>query len=166
MEFNNVINKRQSVRSFTKDEISDEDIDIILDAAKKAPVGKGNYNEYKLIVYSNNVVQELSKLSIKSLNRDILYGCNKIILVAHNGPSNEVIEQSIGCIMENMELGATNIGVDSVYVYGIRPLYLNSKEVQEILSLGEFIPEAALCLGKALNYKYIDKKHEMTIEKK
>ncbi len=53
MEFNEVLRMRQSVRRYTEEKVSAEDIQAILTAAQHAPVGMHNSKGYVLTVISS-----------------------------------------------------------------------------------------------------------------
>lgn len=163
MEFNDVISKRQSVREFSSETIADDYIDILLDSAKKAPIARGLYGDYKLVVIQGETLKEMQKVFI-DLNKDITYGCSLMIVVAYKGLENEPMEQSIGSIIENMHLEATNLGLGSVYVYNFKPFYSHTQKLHNIVDFKDYVPEAALCIGITKDYKYINKKHDILTE--
>lgn len=53
MDFFDVIDKRYSVRGFTDEEVSKEDLDKILDVAAKAPTAV-NFQPFKVYVIDTN----------------------------------------------------------------------------------------------------------------
>jgi len=164
MEFDKVINKRISCRSFLDEKIDRENISKILDSAKKAPVAKGKYQDYKLFIIESKKLKDLQSLTLKESNLDFTYGAPLVIVVAYKGEENEPMEQSVGAIIENMELCASNLGLDSVFVYTIKRYFLGSEAYKNALNLDGYIPEACLCIGKGKDFKYTDKKHNIDVE--
>lgn len=65
MEFNEVLRMRQSVRRYTEEKVSAEDIQAILTAAQHAPVGMHNSKGYVLTVISSETVLALMKKIIR-----------------------------------------------------------------------------------------------------
>lgn len=165
MEFNEVINKRQSCRSYSNEEVSEKDLDEILLSGMKAPIAKGKYADYKLVVYSGSKMKELQKITFNHMNNDYTYGAPLMIVVAYKGIENEPMEQSVGAIMENMELCASNLNLDSVFLYTIKRVYEADEEYKKALNLGDYVAEACLAVGKGKDFKFVNKNHLLVVEK-
>jgi len=165
MDFKEVLKKRQSCRSYLYEKISKEDLDEILEAGIKAPIAKGRYGDYKIFVYSDEKLKEIQRVAKEVTNADFTFGCPLLILVAYKGEENEPMEQSVGAIIENMELCASNLDLNSVFVYTIKRVALANEAFKNTLNLGEYTPEACLCVGKGKDFKFIDKHHEILVEK-
>ncbi len=146
MDFNDVLAYRKSIRKFTSEPISQEDLEKILLAANSAPVGSAQYKHVQLSVITNrNILDELSKAvpvflrdkaKMKAISAnaekmpepvsgsfkiDPFYGAPLVIIVSHKGHDVQpgIEYANVGCICENMHLAATNIGLGSVFLWGV-----------------------------------------------
>lgn len=124
METLKAIAKRKSTRAFLHEkQIAKENLDIILAAGCAAPVGMGDYESLHLTVIQspealskiNSAVREAFKI-----DRDVLYGAPTVVLVCASVEQKapNVQYSNVACVIENMLLAATAIGIDSVYLWG------------------------------------------------
>lgn len=158
METLKAISLRQSTRKYTNEQIKEEDLNVILEAGCAAPVGHGQYKSLHLTVIQNpELLKEISENSAKFFNRegvDVIYNVPTLILV-----SSTVHEQlpAIGlanasCIIQNMSLAATDLGLGNVYFLGpVVPLSKNPELVQKLNLPEGFVPTAALGVGYPVN---------------
>lgn len=157
METMKAIAGRQSCRAYTGEQITDEELQVLLKAANAAPVSMGKFDEVKITVIQNTEI--LAKLDAIGAaffgNPEIhpLYGASTVILVS--GASAESMQNiSAYCngsaIVENMALAATELGLGSVYLLGaILALAKNPELYAEFKIPDGFFPVAALAVGKA-----------------
>lgn len=163
MEFEDILNKRQSVRNFKKENVSKASIDAILLAGMKAPVAMGQYKDYLLKVVQNEELSKLQEnLSSLSSRGDCTYGAPLVILVLYKNEMNEPAAQSVGCIIENMSLKSTELDLGSVYVYSIKN-YSSNESVRDFLNIGDYKVAACLAIGKKEHYQYINKNHKIEV---
>jgi len=124
MEFEEVVRLRRSCRKYTDKQVSDEDLQKILDAAQLAPIAGGDYSMTHITVVQDGSflkeIDEACEIVTPSGKRILpLYGAPTIIVLSVTGPSKDSIEYSnVGCAIENMTLEATNLGLGSVYLWG------------------------------------------------
>lgn len=125
MELRDAILTRRSTRAFTGEQITDEQLGIILEAAHMAPIAGAGYTMTHL-----TVVQDASLLSeireARGLRRrsdgvliDPLYNAPTLVVLSVTGPSDDSIEYcNVACAIENMALAATSLGLGSCYLWG------------------------------------------------
>ncbi len=157
METLTVIANRQSCRAYSKDQISENDLQIILDAANAAPVGKKKFDEIKITVIQNQ--QLLDKMDavgaafFKNHDQHPLYGAPTVVLVStksHEGEPYPLAYCNAACIVENMALAATDLGLGNVYIFGaIMALSKNAELCWELKVPEGFFPASAIAIGKA-----------------
>ena len=155
MELNKVIEKRRSVRDFDPlKQIDKKDIEKIVNAGIEAPVGKGKYNDVHLTVVQNkdiiDEIVEATKEQNKSYTKNVFYNAPTIIIVSHKklDEFKELAYQNTGCIMENMLLAATDLGIDSLYVFSAIRSIVKSLKILRIINLPDgFTPTAVAVLG-------------------
>ena len=64
-----IMKKRQSIRQFSKELISKEHLNLILEAAYNAPIGRAEYDQYKLYVLNRK--DKLNKLSTMLIEKQL-----------------------------------------------------------------------------------------------
>ena len=161
METIEAISLRQSTRSYKTEQISEEELTTILNSAYAAPVGMGAYDSLNITVVQNqNLLSKITENFRKATNTpkgNPLYNAPTVIFISSktNEKFPHVGLANASCIIENMSLAATDLGLSSVYLLGFIPSFIENKELVEELNLPDgFVPVSALALG------YPDKKLE------
>lgn len=153
MEIMKSIAKRNSVRAYKKDQISKEQLDIILTAASAAPIAMKHYESMHLTIIQNQeIIAQMSNIikeAMKTANEPF-YGAPTLVLISSTEPQTPGIDYSnAGCIAENMMLAAAAEGVGSVIVWASGMAVELNHELKKSLS----IPEGFTSLfGVALGY--------------
>jgi nitroreductase len=156
------IKKRRSVRDYDPDkQITNDNLNILLDAAKNAPVGKGIYRDLHLsVLQSTDVIKKIiSKCSNSSIPHLInpFYNAPTIIAICQRNFDKfaPLCYQNAGCIGQTIMLAATSLKIDSIYIYGIVPKFIEDKtgELTRLLKTpnDEFVPVAFIALGYNLD---------------
>ena len=99
------------------------------------------------------------------MDRDVLYGAPVLVLVSSSEPKFPNIQYAnVGCVMENMLLAATDLGVDNIYLWGAVNVIANMPELQKELGIpGGFTPISGAALGYAAEDSQAEKKLEITL---
>ena len=183
MELMKAIAKRQSCRAYTGEQITESELQTILQAANAAPVAHSKYSNVKLTVIQNsNMLEKIDAVGAevyKKPNMKIRFGAPTLILVSvkiisdrpeflkNSGISEE--EMNLGaycdaaCIMENMALAATDLGLGNVYLFGAALAIAKNPELCAELKIpAGYIPVSALPVGKAVKPL---KERELTLSK-
>lgn len=151
------IYSRKSVRTYTGEPITNEQLNTILKAANAAPVGMGQYEDVHLTVITN--IELLGKIDAAGAamfgKPDIhpLYNAPMLILVSAKLPSAEAMKNvtysNAAIIVQNMALAAIELGVGVCHIWGATMAILNSPDILSVLNLPEgFAPCCAVTLGK------------------
>lgn len=171
MELMKAIANRQSCRLYTEEQIIESELQTILQAANAAPVAFGYYNEVKLTVIQNSEL--LAKIDAAG---SALFG-NPNIKIRYNAPTLILVSTKIrasvppvfssssagsedepmsfqycnaACIIENMVLAATDLGLGNVYLMGVPAVLAANPELCAELKIPEgFMPASALAIGRA-----------------
>lgn len=151
-----VISKRQSCRAYTGEQITKEELSVILKAANSAPVAMGKYDDVRLIVIQNSTL--LSKLDTATADMigdpslHPIYGAPTLILVVGKNVDdsmNAAYYASTACIIENMMIAATGLGLGSVYnMAASTALNLNKELCVEAKIPEGFSPLGSVVIGK------------------
>lgn len=116
------IAKRTSIRAYKPMQILEEALDTILKAGMAAPVGSGQYDSLHLTVIQNmellnEIGNKVTALVQKTLGKklDKNFGAPTMIIVsAKQGHVPGVEYANAACILENMALAATDMGIDNI----------------------------------------------------
>lgn len=143
---------RRSIRKFRAEQIPAEARDKILLAGECAPIGRGLYQSIFIsVVQDQAVLNHIRQIGYRRFNAaDVLYGAPTLIVVSSSGdPLLENIEYAnAACIIENMMLAATDIGIGSVYIWGAVTAFREDMEICQALKLPDgFRPISAVALG-------------------
>jgi len=113
------------------------------------------YKELKLTVIQNKkILEKMDEAGAELFGQPGMhpsYGAPTLILVSGKTRpegSDELQYSNAGCIMQNMALEATELGLGSVYLKGMISAIEKNKEICEELNLPkDYIPIAALAVG-------------------
>ncbi len=156
MEFIDVLKLRQSTREFKQEQITDEELQAVLDGAYLAPTAMGQYDNIKLLVIQDaEKIQKLGEISMKVMGMDKspTYGAPTLIFTLHKDhPEDIFIGENSAVIMENMLLAATEKGLGSCYLMGLCQTIYKDAEANKIAGVPEgFRMVNAVALGHPKN---------------
>lgn len=150
---------RKSVRSYTGEQITAEELEVILKSANAAPIGMGKYEDMHLTVIQNP--EMLNKIDVAAAemfgdpNRHPLYNAPTLILVSSrtSDPENKSLGNipysNAAIVVHNMVLAATELGLGACHIWGAIAAISKKHDIIEELNLPEnFVPCCAVSLGK------------------
>lgn len=151
MDFYEVLEKRVSTRKFTDQTVSDKDIEKLIDAAYKAPIGLGAYDKSRLtVIKDKSLIEEISKEYMDKLDKkaDSLFNAPLLIIFSSDNKKNDLRFQDAGCVLENIHLAATSLGLGSCYIRGVFYALGDEGKYIEKLNLDEgFYPVSGIVIG-------------------
>ena len=152
MELKEAMNIRKSIRSYTGEQISKEQLDAILTAAYEAPIGMGKYDSIHLTIVTNpDLLGEIDACAAKFFGNPSmhpLYGAPMLIVISSHGEGN-VASANVGFILQNMSLAAVEEGVGHCDIYGAIAAVDQNPALLGKLDLPDgFVPLGALAVGK------------------
>ena len=107
---------RRSVRTFTQEPVTDEELNRILTAALSSPTGKGKY-PWELIAIRD--ADTLEKLSFcRQGSGKILLGAKAAVVVVVDSEKTDTWIEDGSIVMTNMHLAASAIGLGSCWIQG------------------------------------------------
>ena len=156
--------KRRSIRSYTGENITEEELNIILKACDASPVGMKQYETLHLTVISNKEllknINESTQKMFNNPNVNPLYGAPTLIVISSKEfPEHmkNVMYSNAAIMSHNIALAATSLNIGSCYIWGAIAAISKNEEVIKLLKLPEgFIPCCAVILGKT-NEEYVEK---------
>lgn len=154
MEWKDLMLTRKSCRAYTEEQITADQLKAILQAGCAAPVARGKYEQLQLTVVQDKALLEQIDAVARQSFGDDSFSCTRgaptVILVSvqeEQGQISPMMIASAGCVIENMHLAATDLGLGSVYLGSIQAVN-NSFEVLYKLKLQDgFWPVSALAVG-------------------
>ena len=177
MEFEKLLRMRQSTRKYQENQILQEHLEKIIDAANRTPVGSNLYQDIHLtVVQDQNVLIKLceaawkrfsTKQKIEEIAGDTLdksenhspekhpnlfYGAPTVIFVSHRKQKVQpgIEWANVTSVVNQMHLAATDLGLGSVYMWGALESMRIISELDHtgLLQLPEdFEPLIALAVG-------------------
>lgn len=156
METLEALKSRKSVRKYTNDVISEENLDRILTAAQAAPAAMGRYDNFHLTVLTDaQLLDRIDRAAAAMMgDPDIhpLYGAPMLVVVSIREPEpgrENPAYSTAACMVENMALEAVALNVGACHIWGpIRALNA-SEDLVKALELPEgFTPSCGIILGQ------------------
>jgi nitroreductase len=128
-----IIKQRRSVRNYREEQISDNDLDVIIKAGLYAPNGGGNIENdiYFTIVQNEEMLHKINKLAkefakqsempwLKELgsneNFNCLYNAQTLIIISYKKDSVCAV-YDCSAVTQNMLLASESIGLGSCWLY-------------------------------------------------
>lgn len=147
---------RKSIRSYTGEGITQNELKQILTAANASPVGMGRYDEMHLTIVTNlELLRKIDQAGAAMFGKpDIhpLYGAPVLILVSTKTPAERrenVAYSNAAIIAHNMALEATELGIGVCHIWGAVAAVTASPDIIKELNLPEdFIPCCGIVLGQ------------------
>lgn len=151
---NNTINdimNRRSIRKYKPEQITREELDIILQAGICAPTGK-NWQSPILIAVQNKEVRDLlSRMNAQVLGADVdpFYGAPTVVVVLAKADSPHAVQDG-SLVLGNMMIAAKAIGLGSCWINRAREVF-DSAEGKQLLACwgveGDYIGVGNCILG-------------------
>lgn len=156
METLETICKRKTIRNYTGEDITNEELDLILKSANASPVGMGQYENVHLTIIKNkDLLDKIDKAGAKMFGKpDMhpLYNVPTLIVISSKNLGEtmaNVAYSNCAIIAHNMALTATELGIGSVYIWGATMALSKDEELVKELKLpAGFFPSCAIGLGK------------------
>lgn len=145
---------RQSCRGFKDEQITEEQLQQLLVAANAAPVGRGMFENVALSVLQDKALFAELEAAMKKMAPDYpnphpLYNAPTGILVCVPGePVADVNWMNAACVMENILLAATDMGLGSTFIMGAIAAMRQNPELCAAAKIPEgFVPVCMAIVG-------------------
>ncbi|NMD37582.1 MAG: nitroreductase [Christensenellaceae bacterium] len=150
---------RKSVRSYTGEQITAEELEVMLKSANAAPIGMGRYENIHITIIQNpDLLYKIDAAAAAMFNNPNihpLYKAPTLILVSSKrpDPNNKSMENiafsNAAIVAHNMVLAATELDLGACYIWGATAAISKKSDLIAELNLPEnFIPCCAVALGK------------------
>ena len=130
----NVLKGRRSIRKYKKDQINEDQLNQILEAATYAPTGMGKQSPIMVVVQDEGTIKELSKMNaeVTGTNSDPFYGAPTVVVVLADRGSRPTYIEDGSLVMGNLMNAAYAVGVDSCWVHRAKEVF-ESERGKELL---------------------------------
>ena len=130
----NVLKGRRSIRKYKKDQINEDQLNQILEAATYAPTGMGKQSPIMVVVQDEETIKELSKMNaeVTGTNSDPFYGAPTVVVVLADRGSRPTYIEDGSLVMGNLMNAAYAVGVDSCWVHRAKEVF-ESERGKELL---------------------------------
>lgn len=129
-----VLKERRSCRSYRPEQITDEELNAVLEAGTYAPTSRGQQSPIIVAVQNPAVVEQLRKMNAAVLGTpeaDPFYGAPTVLVVlAARDNTNRVYDGS--CVMSNLMNAAKAVGLASCWVHRAKEVF-DSEEGKALL---------------------------------
>ena len=171
-QITDAIHKRRSTRSFTAQQIEDEKLETLLDAAIWAPSGGNNQSWLFTAIQNKNILLELNELVKEGFQSWVpdddypakhnakassqkegynFYYQAPTLIIASNKPNYENAMADCALALQNIFLAAQSMGLGSCYINQLHWLRNDSRVRNFLFELG--IPkEHTICSSAAIGY--------------
>jgi len=169
METLKTIVRRKSTRNFNPDKtVSKEDIHKIILAGCASPVGASEYESLHITVVQGDTLKSVADYAQQAFHTDQspLYNAPVFIILSASEKQTYPNAQyaNSACVIENMLLSATDLGIDSVYIWGVITVIADNQELLDILKIPKgFRPVSGALFGYSLEKNESEKELSVTI---
>ena len=119
------LRERRSIRKYRPEQITDRELDAILEAGTYAPSGKGLQTAVMVVVQDRETISYMSKLNAQiwgKTDADPFYGAPTCVVVLADGREpNAPLDGSL--VMGNLMNAAWSLGVGSCWINRARELF-------------------------------------------
>jgi nitroreductase len=141
---------RRSIRSYKPEQITDEELDQILEAGTWAPAGGGR-STVIVAVQDKGVIEKLEKLNAEALNNSAakpFYGAPTVLAVLVDKTKPTAVEDG-SLVLGNLQNAAWALGVDSCWIHRAKEVF-ESEEGQKLLREWKLYGDVCLGVGFCL----------------
>ena len=152
MDFLEIIKNRRSCRKYKPEQISDEELQKVLEAGTWAPTARGLQSPFIVAVQEKSLLDQLTRMNaeVMGVKGNPYYGAPTYVLVfAPEGDPNGLQDGSL--VLGNMMLAAYSIGLGSCWIN--REIEMFSTDEGKALMAKMGLPEGLMGVG-ALSLGY------------
>lgn len=144
MDLEDVLYLRRTTRKYQPQQIQEDALQRLLEAAQAAPLAMGDDQSTHLTVVQDPGLLQQIRDAVQTVSRktglplDPLHGAPTLILVSATDLSEDHIELcNAACVIENMSLQATALNLGSSYIWGCLRILRQHKELLAMLQIPE-----------------------------
>lgn len=133
-EFLEIIRTRRSCRRYRPEQITDEELKLVLEAGTYAPTSRGLQAPYIVAVQNKEQLAQLAAMNaeVMGVTSNPYYDAPTYVLVLAPADARNPIQDG-SCILENMMLAAHALGLASCWIHREREMF-EMPEAKELLA--------------------------------
>ena len=141
--------ERRSCRKYKKEQIKDDDLNLILKAGEYAPTGMGRQSPIIVVLQNKEKIEKLSKINAKimGIDKDPFYGAPTVLVVLADKNIGTHIEDG-SLVLGNLMNAAYSLGLGSCWIHRAKEEF-ETKEGKELLKEWN-IPENYAGIGHCI----------------
>lgn len=143
------LKNRRSCRKYTEQQVADELLDAVLEAATYAPTGHGQQSPVMVVVQNADLLSKLSALNaqVMGTNRDPFYGAPTAVVVFED-TTNSTGHEDACMVMANLLNAAHAVGLGSCWINRGRQMFElpGGPEIKASWGLGDNMAGLAICI--------------------
>ena len=116
MELLDIFRNRRSIRKYTGEKITDEQLQKVLEAGLLAPSGKAKRPWELIVVRDKEILAKMSECRVGSAK--MLAGADAAIVVVADSEKTDVWTEDCSIVMAYMHLMASSLGLGSCWIQG------------------------------------------------
>lgn len=140
---------RRSCRKYTDRQVTEEQLNAVLEAATYAPTGHGQQSPLMVVVQDPNLLARLSKLNaqVMGTNRDPFYGAPTAVVVFED-TTNSTGHEDACMVMANLLNAAHAVGLGSCWINRGRQMFElpGGPEIKASWGLADHMVGLAVCI--------------------
>ena len=116
---------RRACRAYEDRQITENELESILEAGKYAPTGMGRQTPFIVVIQDKETIEKVERLNASVIGRPeahTFYGAPTLIVV-FSDVSNDLGFADGNMVMANLLNGANAVGVDSCYIWRAREVF-------------------------------------------
>ena len=143
------LRERRSIRRYKSEQITEEQLNAILEAGIYAPTGMGAQSPIIVVIQDKAVIERLSKLNAEVMGNDSdpFYGAPTLLVVLADKSRHTYVEDG-SLVMGNLLNAAHSVGVDSCWIHRAREVF-ESEEGRGLLRQWG-IPDTYVGIGNCI----------------
>lgn len=124
MEALEVLKNRRSVKKYKSEQITDEQLNKILEAGTYAPNGRGVQAATMVVIQNRELIDRISKLNagVMGASGDPFYGAPTVVVVFADRTRATYVEDG-SLVMGNLLNAAYAVGVDSCWIHRAKEVF-------------------------------------------
>ena len=143
------LKERRSCRKYKAEQISEDELNAVLEAATYAPTGHGQQSPVMVVVREPAMVARLAKLNAQIMNttRDPVYGAPTAVVVFEDTSNSTGLEDAC-MVMANLLNAAHAVGLGSCWINRGRQMFElpEGAEIKTAWGIGDNMAGLAVCI--------------------
>ncbi len=141
---------RRSVRAYRDEQIRDDQLNAILEAATFAPTGMGRQSPIMVVVQNPELIRKLSRMNaaVMGMDNDPFYGAPTVVIVFGNPNAAMTWLEDGSLVMGNLLNAAFAVGVDSCWIHRANQMFETDEGKALMKDWG--VPDGCIGIGNCI----------------